>query len=498
MERIVSKGLIHADGTLDFQGELEGIDPSSYKNLEVFKGIAASTETTMNLFRHSDQALQQLAEAYSRGKGMYTDHYLKFSNRIGRTLKGTVNDNILEVIFGIRPNLDVSNSNDIISIIRDTGADLSASYYPESIKCGVEGCGKDMHAYGFFFFSWYECDDGHCVGDLYEDDDGNETRVTGIIDSIEDVVELSLVSVGANLDAEVTGEVQAQVADKVGDDLTFLRFLADANGLNFDNACLNFGIDNKPRRAENRADESESLQEGERLWHSHNPYGQASRRKASLACLSPSHLSSGNGVESRRSQASQHPRFSESTSLPTPKPNKDKTGGNPVPNGNIIKDFSNIDWSVIENSDSEDLLEIVREFAAHIEMQNATITEMKSAEEYEALATEFDAQQTELTQAKAAAATAAEKCDAYDAEVERLQDELIEKKQQLRSYSDNDPRLVEYAADIRKIKDINALRSKMIGHSNTIQAVGNVKAYMELKPPETSGYPEVKSDYSGR
>ena len=95
MERIVSKGILRADGKLDFQGELEGIDPAAYKNLEVFKGVAATTDTTMNLFRHSDKALQQLADAYTYGKGMYTDHYLAFSNRIGRTLKGTVNDTTL-------------------------------------------------------------------------------------------------------------------------------------------------------------------------------------------------------------------------------------------------------------------------------------------------------------------------------------------------------------------------------------------------------------------
>ena len=297
MERIVSKGILHADGKLDFQGDLEGIEPAAYKNLEVFKGIAATTDTTMNLFRHSENALQQLADGYTHGKGMYTDHFLKFSNRIGRTLKGTVNDNALEVLFGIRPNLDVSNSNDLISIIRDTGADLSTSYYPERILCGVEGCGKDMQAYGFFFFSWYECEEGHCVGDTYEDDDGEEVRVTGIIDSIEDVMELSLVSVGANLDAEVTGEVQAQVADKVGDDLTFLRFLAESNGLNFDNVCLKFGVD---------------------------------KSKSSLFLPASS----------------------------TPNRNKPTQGGSPMSQG-IIQDFSNPDMQLIEKSDADDLLEIV-------------------------------------------------------------------------------------------------------------------------------------------
>ena len=430
MERIVSKGILRADGRMDFQGDLEGIDPASYKNLEMFKGIAATTDTTMNLFRHSEGALQQLADAYTSGKGMYTDHYLKFSNRIGRTLKGVVNDNALEVIFGIRPNLDVSNSNDLISIIRDTGADLSASYYPDRITCGVEGCGKDMQAYGFFFFSWYECDEGHCVGDTYENDDGEEVRVTGIIESIEDVIELSIVSVGANFKAEVTGEVQAQVADKVGDDLTFLRFLSESNGLNFENVCLKFGID---------------------------------KNKSSL-------------------------------SLPSPTPNRDKSnkGGNPMPG--IIKDFSNPDMQLIEDSDAADLLEIVREFAAHVETQNATIAEMKPAKEYETLATEFATQKTELDQANQDLATATEKATAYDAEVKYWQDACIEKKQKVRSYSDDDPRLRAYAEDIRKITDIDELRNKTMGHSQTIRALGGVQEFMELKAPSDQ-QPEVTSDY---
>ena len=432
MERIVSKGILHADGRLDFQGDLEGIDPASYKNLEMFKGIAATTDTTMNLFRHSEGALQQLADAYTYGKGMYTDHYLKFSNRIGRTLKGVVNDGALEVVFGIRPNLDISNSNDLISIVRDTGADLSASYYPERISCGVEGCGKDMEAHGFFFFSWYECEEGHCVGDVYENDDGEKVRVAGVIESIEDVVELSLVSVGANIDTEVTGEVQAQVADKVGDDLTFLRFLSESNGLNFDNVCLKFGMD------------------------THKP-----------------------GDVSPGSHA--------------PNRNKPTPGGSPMPQG-IIKDFSNPDMQLIEDSDENDLLEIVREFAAHIKTQDATIGEMKPAAEYETLATEFAKQKKELEQAKRDNTAAAEKVTGYDAEVKYWQDACIGKKQKVRSYSDDDPRLLEYAKSIRKITDIHELRSKTVGHSDTIQALGGVKEFMELKTP-SGKQPEVTSDY---
>ena len=432
MERIVSKGMLHADGRLDFQGDLEGIDPASYKNLEMFKGIAATTDMTMNLFRHSEGALQQLADAYTYGKGMYTDHYLKFSNRIGRTLKGVVNDGALEVVFGIRPNLDISNSNDLISIVRDTGADLSASYYPERITCGVEGCGKDMEAQGFFFFSWYECEEGHCVGDVYENDAGEEVRVAGVIESIEDVVELSLVSAGANFYAEVTGEVQAQVADKVGNDLTFLRFLADSNGLNFDNVCLKFGMDtNKP------------------------------------GILTP---------------------------VPhTPNKDKPTPGGNPMPQG-IIKDFSNPDMQLIADSDAKDLLEVVREFAAHVKIQNATIAEMKSAAEYETLATEFGRQTKELEQAKRDSTAAAEKVTGYDAEVKYWQDACIGKKQKVRSYSDDDPRLLEYAKSVRKITDIHELRSTTVGHSDTIQALGGVKEFMELKTPSDK-QPEVPSDY---
>ena len=326
----------------------------------------------------------------------------------------------------------MSNSNDLISIIRDTGADLSASYYPETIKCGVQGCGKDMEAYGFFFFSWYECEAGHCVGDTYENDDGKEARVTGIVDSIEDVVELSLVSVGANYEAEVTGEVQAQVADKVGNDLTFLRFLAESNGLNFDNVCLKFGVD---------------------------------KSKSSLFLPSP----------------------------PTPNKDKPTPGGSPMLQG-IIKDFNNPDMELIQSSDADDLLEIVREFATHVTEQNATIAEMKSADEYETLATEFSTQKKELKQVNQDYASAKAKADAYDEEVKYWQDACIEKKQKVRSYGDDDPRLRAYADDIRKITDVQVLRNKTVGHSDTIQALGGVKEFMELKgAPDKQT--EVRSDY---
>lgn len=435
---IISKGLIHADSTLNFEGELEGIDPARYKNLEVFKGNAASLDTTMNYFRHSDRALQQLADAYTAGKGMYTDHNIKYPNRIGVTLKGSVVDGMLEVVFGLRPNLEVSNSNDIIALVRDTGADLSASYYPDQITCGIEGCGADVHAYGFWFFNWYECENGHEVGSIHKDDDGKEERVVGVIESIEDTAELTICTVGANTTSEVLGEVtdamQAEIASQVGNDMAYLRFLSDINGLDFENARLSFGIqDTKPNR---------------------------------------------------------------SVSLPPRRDALHNKGGSTVPQGDanaIIKDFSNIDWSAIEDSDSDDLLEIIREFASHVDAQNSEISEMKSAEEYETLSTEFTELQNELEQVNQELEDARAKLAIYDAELEYWQDACIEKKQKLRSYGDNDPRLLAYAEDIRKETNIQKLRNKTTGHSDTIQAVGNVEKYMELKPaPETV---EVKSNY---
>lgn len=444
MERIVSKGILQvSDKTETDAIELEGIDPASYKNLEVFKGIAASEAVTLNLFKHSPRALQQLGDAYSYGKGVYTDHFIKFSNRIGKTLKGTVTDGVLDVIFGIRPNLEVSHSNDIISIVRDTGADLSASYYPESISCGVEGCGKPMHAYGLWFFSWYECDEGHCVGDLYETDSGEKSRVIGIIDSIEDVVELSIVSAGANLETEVTDAFRQEVMDKVGTDMTFFRFLTESNGLNFDAACLKFGV------------------EGGR---------SASTPPASTGHSEP--------------------------------PAQEPVGTGSAPNGGgqmntepkIIKDFTNLDWSAIENSDTEDLLEIIKEFADHVEKQVEIMKEMRSVSDYEALVSQRDELQQALTAAKTEVAVSAEKVRKYDAEVERLQDLCIERKQALRSYSDNDPRFIKYIADIRNEHDIHKLRAKSVGHSDTLEAVQSVRTYMELN--QTAEPPvQVKSNY---
>ena len=164
-----------------------------------------------------------------------------------------------------------------------------------------------------------------------------------------------------------------------------------------------------------------------------------------------------------------------------------------MPQG-IIKDFSNPDMQLIEDSDENDLLEIVREFAAHTKTQNATIAEMKSAAEYETLATEFGRQTKELEQAKRDSTAAAEKVAGYDAEVKYWQDACIGKKQKVRSYSDDDPRLLEYAKSVRKITDIHELRSKTVGHSDTIQALGGVKEFMELKTPSDK-QPEVPSDY---
>lgn len=164
-----------------------------------------------------------------------------------------------------------------------------------------------------------------------------------------------------------------------------------------------------------------------------------------------------------------------------------------MPQG-IIKDFSNPDMQLIADSDAKDLLLIVREFAAHIKTQDATIGEMKPVKEYETLATEFGKQTKELEQAKRDSTAAAEKVTGYDAEVTYWQDACIGKKQKVRSYSDDDPRLLEYAKSIRKITDIHELRSKTVGHSDTIQALGGVKEFMELKTPADK-QPEVPSDY---
>ena len=417
---IYQKGLIHVDGSSEFKDLLEGIDPSVYKNLEMFKGLAADTKTTMNLFAHSDRALQQLRDAYIRGKGIYTDHNTELRNRVGKTINAQISDGKLEVAFGVRPGIEVNNSDDIISILRDTGADLSASYYPGRMTCGVEGCGKELKDMGFWFFSWHECENGHCVGDLIEDSD---ERVTGIIDTIEDVVELSLVSAGANLDAEVTGEISDKITDKVGTDLTFMRFLAESNGYNFDNACLKFGIDKR-----------------------------------------------------------------RSTSLPTP---KSKGGNEPM---GIVKDFANPDWSLIQDSDTEDLIAIIQEFAGHVKDQNTSIEELKSADEYEALANEVTDLKAELDKTKGIAEEHTALKTALEAEVKYWQDACIEKKQKVRSYADNDPRLLEYADSVRKITDINELRNKTVGHTNTLTALNNAAQFLDLAP--TSDELEIPSDYS--
>ena len=424
---IHQKGLIHVDAASDAKSLLEGIDPGVYKNLETFKGIAADDQTTMNLFAHSPKALQQLEAAYIRGKGMYTDHNIEFRNRVGKTINARIVDGKLEVAIGIRPGIEVNNSDDIITIVRDTGADLSASYYPGQMSCAVEGCGKELMAYGFWFMSWYECEDGHCVGDLLED--SNE-RVTGIIDTIEDVVELSFVSGGANLTAEVTGEISDQLTQKVGTDLTFMRFLAESNGYNFDNACMKFGIDNRRRSA------------------------------------------------------------------PRPKPNpKPPKKGDDKPVSTIIKDFDNPDWSLIQDSDQEDLIAIIKEFADHVTDLNDSAEEAKT-EEYEKLAKASKAQKKELEDAKPLIEEHGTLKAIVDAEVKYWQDKCIEKKQNVRSYSDDDPRLLEYAESVRKITDINELRNKTVGHSDTIAALSSAKTFLELQQPNAD-QPEVQSNYSG-
>ena len=126
--------------------------------------------------------------------------------------------------------------------------------------------------------------------------------------------------------------------------------------------------------------------------------------------------------------------------------------------------------------------------------QNATIAEMLSAETYETFATEFDKQKKELKQAQQDLAGASAKVAAYDEEVKYWQDACIEKKQKVRSYGDDDPRLRAYADDIRKITDVQTLRNKTVGHSDTIQALGGVKEFMELRtaPDQQT---EVTSDY---
>ena len=158
----------------------------------------------------------------------------------------------------------------------------------------------------------------------------------------------------------------------------------------------------------------------------------------------------------------------------------------------IIKDFSNPDWALIQDSDQEDLVAIIQEFAAHVKEQELSIEDMKS-EEYETLATQVTELQTELDEAKPKLDAHDTLKAALDAEVKYWQDACIEKKQKVRSYADNDPRLLEYAESVRKITDINELRNKTVGHSDTLAALTNASQFLDLAPP--ADQPEVPSDY---
>lgn len=408
MERIHIKGFRvsdQANGNLEDQ--LRGIAKSEYEGLELFEGVAATTDITLNYFEHSERALKQLADGFNQQKGVYTDHNTEYRNRIGKTLRATISDGVLTVIFGLKPNLDVSNSNDIIEILRSTGGDLSASYYPEEVECNI--CQEELIPY-WGGLMW-ECCNNHRAG--YLTDEGN--RTTGKILSLTDVVELSLVSVGANLNAEVTKELQ----EKVGDDVEFLKFMSDSNRLNYNDVLLKFGLEDKDI---------------------------------------------------------------------VPPVDQPKPEGEPTMD---IKDFANIDTALIDGADRDDLVEIIKLASQKVKELNDTVSEMKTADEYESLAKDNKSLKDELDETKPLVEQHTKLKTALEAEVKYWQDTCIAKKQTIRSYSDDDPRLLSYSEEVRKITDINELRNKTSEHTNTQNALKDVSTILDITPP--ADQPSVKS-----
>ncbi|MCY4584196.1 MAG: hypothetical protein OXE50_15580 [Chloroflexi bacterium] len=241
MPKIYQPNFLKVNPTIEQQIDLSGVPEADYNNLEMFNGIAITDQLNSHSLRATEGVLQQFVDFFNQGNiGVYTDHWRSYSNRIGKVVKAQMSDGQVEVAFGLVPGIESANSDDIIRIMKNTGGDLSPTYQPaeDGIVCDV--CGSIMSSW--YGYVWYD-DNDHLLGGRYYEND-EPLIVTAELRSIVDVLELSIVTNGADPGVEVTGTIAQALQEKIGKDAHLAKTVAQMN--NWDYGLFSQSINLKP------------------------------------------------------------------------------------------------------------------------------------------------------------------------------------------------------------------------------------------------------------
>ena len=396
MEKVSLQSVQIEQARIDAAVELAGIDPKDYEGMELFRGVALSQSINTHSLHFSDEALRQVKGAFNDQLGVFTDHNITASNRIGKTLKADIRDSKVRTYFGVIPGLEQANTDDLIKIMRLAGSEMSISFYPamDGMQCDICQLAMQPYYYGYI----YMCDNYHMLGEVYEEGAGRKT-VTAQVTDVDRVSELSVVGNGSDYNTEILQEM----ADAgISFSLPLTQTIAETNNIDF--------------RAL-----SQELSSNGFNWNK-----ELDTNKIITIGRNPQMLN------------------------PNPNPTPEPTPTPPAPNPADPVDFS--------NKSNEDLVQTIQQLVAEkAELQeqlDTAITQEVYTQALEAttnLQAQLDAEKAKVVEFDAMKAT-------VDSELTYWRETALKNKKQQMSYSDTDPRLIQYKQWADSCNDIARLR----------------------------------------
>lgn len=201
-------------------------------NKTEFEGIISSSRLDAHYERFNTIALAKMAKTANRGVKVLAEHNAA-AQPIGRSLSAQYDTKLEQVTakFYIQKGLNLragfngggyADSDSYIAAAQEGTTDgLSVGAYVNKETC--DHCKTDMRRFSFFGMTFVQCENGHYPGQkIYVDKKGKEhtkpaaglteKRITATIEDA-DLFEFSMVSFGANPDAEITDELQKAFND---------------------------------------------------------------------------------------------------------------------------------------------------------------------------------------------------------------------------------------------------------------------------------------------
>ena len=219
----------------EIQQGLGGIDPEAYEGLELFRGVAVSSSLNSHSLRLDTKALRQVKDAFNTSIGVFTNHDTDATNRVGKTLKSNIRDGKVYVDFGIQPGIEVSHTDDLIRIMSTLGSELSITFFSGDNGLTCDVCSSAFVPY-YGGYVWM-CENQHILGHMVGDD-AQRGRVTGTVENIERVSELSIVGNGSDPNTEVIKQIIETREISAG----MMSTMAELNHLNIENLSYQLSL----------------------------------------------------------------------------------------------------------------------------------------------------------------------------------------------------------------------------------------------------------------